>query len=628
MKEKKMKLTVERVADNQYVSLMTVADIGRYFADGMMVPYQSHMRERRAPVSTVKNYTAGPVNVRDIMTRMVDHKYYYDSLYCVASDNGVALDGSRLTLDGLQVVRGVDLAEACGYVSVTAKDDDELMNSRFVVHIVVGDRDAKIEAIRQWSAVKADIVRDVRQVRGDVVTDMIVDAFAQNRVLRGLIGDDQTYPIQTTVMRSYLPTFFEKKYVISGESQNDLVDYLTMFYEIVVDYYNADFVDEAESRERGCIITTPEGEYMLLYLASIMIKSRDSDAFRDNLREILGRLDVSALEDVRGKNIHRTKLSYYSTVLMKRVAKAANPDAQSALETYCAAKMLEYSGQEKSSYVDKALVLYRNMNDLVAKAESAVGVELASADADSALRIVERAVGGLSSSAMERMLAAIKQYMTWCTANAGPKYGRYFIDGLSVDEFRDGYVANRYFASIEDLRRVLGDVAPEPTGLGVDETTIGAYDRIIAQLTWFGWEPAEATVLPYDSMGDDHVIRAFGKTIGIDDVLYNEIVSYREKDYIPRTLARGIQRVPINRTVALVATGAKKIDGGRLASRVQERFTDSCANKERFVSLHDVWLSGVFARAKDGGALLDFVTGQAITATYAKDFEIYKRINQ
>lgn len=627
MKEKKMKLTVERVADNQYVSLMPVADIGRYFADGMMVPYQSHMRERRAPVSTAKNYTAGPVNVRDIMTRMVDHKYYYDSLYCVASDNDVVLEGSRLTLDGLQVVRGVDLAEACGYVSVTAKDDDKLMNSRFVVHIVVGDRDAKIEAIRQWSAVKADIVRDVRQVRGDVVTDMIVDAFAQNRVLRGLIGDDQTYPIQTTVMRSYLPTFFEKKYV-SGESQNDLVDYLTMFYEIVVDYYNEDFVDEAESRERGCIITTPEGEYMLLYLASIMIKSRDSDAFRDNLRAILGRLDVSALEDVRGKNIHRTKLSYYSTVLMKRVAKAANPDAKSALETYCSAKMLEYSGQEKSPYVDKALVLYRNMNDLVAKAESAVGVELASADADSALRIVERAVGGLSSSAMERMLAAIKQYMTWCTANAGPKYGRYFIDGLSVDEFRDGYVANRYFASIEDLRRVLGDVAPEPTGLGVDETTIGAYDRIIAQLTWFGWEPAEATVLPYASMGDDRMIRAFGKTIGIDDVLYNEIVSYREKDYIPRTLARGIQRVPINRTAALVATGAKKIDGGRLASRVQERFTDSCANKERFVSLHDVWLSGVFARAKDSGALLDFVTGQAITATYAKDFEIYKRINQ
>ena len=113
MKEKKMKLTVERVADNQYVSLMTVADIGRYFADGMMVPYQSHMRERRAPVSTAKNYTAGPVNVRDIMTRMVDHKYYYDSLYCVASDNDVVLEGSRLTLDGLQVVRGVDLAEAC-----------------------------------------------------------------------------------------------------------------------------------------------------------------------------------------------------------------------------------------------------------------------------------------------------------------------------------------------------------------------------------------------------------------------------------------------------------------------------------------------------------------------------------
>lgn len=624
MKENNMKLTVERVADNQYVSLMTVADIGRYFADGMMMPYQQDAEGRR--VSTTRNYAVGPVNMRDNINRMIDRKYYYDSLYCVASDDAVFENGQLTVPGGLRIVRGVDLCEACGFVSVAEKQDEELMNSRFVVHIVVCDRETESDVVGQWSAVRADVVRKPSRGTGDAVTEMVIDASQKNPVLNGLIGDDLTYPIQAAVMRKYLSTFFEAKYV-TGESKNDLVNYLMMFYGIVAEYYKEDFADIAESRSRDRVVTTPEGGYMLMYLASIMIKSRDSGAFRDNLRGILDRLDVSAMESIEGRNIHKEKLSYYSTALMKRVAKAANPDAQSVLETYCSAKTLEYSGQEKSAYVDKALVLYRKMSESVAKAESEVGVELANADADSAMRIIEKAVDGLGASAMERMLGVIKQYMIWCIGNASPKYGRYFVDGLSVDEFRDRYVANRYFASIDDLRRELDDVVPGLAGFDDDDVSIGAYDRIIAQLAWFGWEPSEATVLPYDSMGDDHVIRAFGKSIGVDDVLYNEILRYREKRYIPKVLARGVQRVPINRMAALVATGAKKIDGSRVMSRIQERFAEYCAGRKRHVSLHDVWMSGIFARASEAGAPFDSVTGQAITSTYAKDFEIYKRIN-
>ena len=137
MKENNMKLTVERVADNQYVSLMTVADIGQYFADGMMIPYQQDAEGRR--VSTTRNYAVGPVNMRDNINRMIDRKYYYDSLYCVASDDAVFENGQLTVPGGLRIVRGVDLCEACGFVSVAEKQDERLMGSRFVVHVLVCD---------------------------------------------------------------------------------------------------------------------------------------------------------------------------------------------------------------------------------------------------------------------------------------------------------------------------------------------------------------------------------------------------------------------------------------------------------------------------------------------------------
>ena len=180
----KMTLTVERVANNQYVSLMTVADIGRYFANGLMVPYQQDAGGRR--VSTTRNYAVGPVNMRDNINRMVERKYYFESLYCVASDDSVFENGQLTVPGGLRIVRGVDLCEACGFVSVAEKRDEELMGSRFVVHVVVCDRDTEDEVVGQWSTVKADVVRKPSRVTGGAVTDMVVGAFEKNRVLRGL----------------------------------------------------------------------------------------------------------------------------------------------------------------------------------------------------------------------------------------------------------------------------------------------------------------------------------------------------------------------------------------------------------------------------------------------------------
>ena len=605
-------------AKDQYTATLTISEIAELANAGTFSHKNSTFNH-----SSIKVQRSV---ISSIMNAICDHTFFYDMLrLAVMKDSGsIEYDGGRITIRGnLYVVNGNRRIEACQALAAM-KNNDPVLDNRFCAMIYYVSAAELGQMVNQFSMEKSshDSTQTLRWSfhPSRAIVDAINNSPDADPMYAKRISKRADALIPQHAMADCIAAYFPAEYMEESR-HNELVRYLVDFLNIAIPFYAADYEDPATSVADGRFITNVYGVYALIILASFMLPlyNNDKNGWQVAIRSALGRLDVFDSE-LSSKDSSNIRTQAIKQKIIARVKDAIRDDGCSAKEylAYVKAQLEDAMLSEQTRA--QRLRTVNSMVESVVDAESTIGVVLEEGDASQAVAIIRAVLSRYSREYAYRITLELRKYMQWLTENKAAEFSNVVDSALGLSRRNDAEIAHEYFASIDDLRKTLDELAPlrkVPTSRD--------YDRIAVQLIFFGFRSTEVVCLPPDSLHGNE-IRAYDKVVPIDDELRIEIERYRmnEARYADVDDGRSRRVYKMNHSHALLVLNQDAPKPNSVYN-FRKRLTQYGENEKK-LSADSIWRSGVYSRMIKNGTAIDPVTHQAIGKNEQEAFNIYKQM--
>lgn len=609
-------INATQLAPDQYATTMTISEIANLANSGRFV-YRDNNDQKGYWINT---------NAREIAMIISGGKYFYDNIsLAIIKDHGtITFDGSNIRITGtVYAVDGDRRIKACQSLQFVNKNPEILCN-RFIITIYYIDS-AELDRIAtqfehsvKKRSHKVMIERSKRIPLA--ITESINSDAGADMAYAGRITDKPDAVFGRTAIVNCITEFFPNGY--GEESQNDaLVRYLVKFLNIVVEFYGDDFADPSSSVNAGRFITNIYGTYLMMIFASwtFPIYRNDEAKWRAVINDGLKRIDVYDRE-LCAVSIRKTRKDIVDMRLQGLVKGALKARSLDSATEYLneVTRDVDNNSMVSEGRKRNRMITVRGMLDALSKSEESHGAKIIGCDDKMAVSIINDVVTSFSRGYAYMIEVELKKYLMWLTNNKGVRFSDVVMRACGDWRSNNTNTERLYFASIEDLRATLDDLIPI-----YDYPTQRDYDRIIAQLVFFGFKIEEATMLPYDSL-KGNIISAYDKEVWIDDDLKLSILRYRMESirYSDDDDINRCRRYPINHRAALMSLN--KSVSSSAATNCRKRFA-GYSNEDRKLSCNEIWYSGVYSRMISDGTTIDHVTHTVLGRYNQADFDLYKQ---